>query len=138
MDPLFLLLDIVKDLPPVTDVCRGQSVVVCGGATSGCDIGEEVKVNGSHITSSFATSYVSSCFVIKYKVDNADYNLTTAFKIKQISDCYAVKYNIDDANYNLTVRIEFFYSNFISSVSSNTTIINVKGYIIIIHNTDII
>ena len=76
MDLSFLLLDIVKDLPPVTNVYRGQSVVVCTGATTGCDIGEEVNVNGSQITKDFITSYVSSCFVIKYKVDNADYNQT--------------------------------------------------------------
>ena len=99
MDLLFLLLGIVKDLPPVTSVYRGQSIVVCAGATSGCDIGEEVKVNGSQITNGFTISYVSSCFVIKYKVNNADYNQTVVIKFR----------------------------NGNSFISSNTTTINVKG-----------
>ena len=99
MDLLFLLLDIVKDLPPVTDVYRGQSVEVCAGATSGCDIGEEVNVNGSQITKGFTTSHVSSCFVIKYKVDNTDYNQTVVIKFRNGNDF----------------------------ISSNTTTINVKG-----------
>ena len=103
MDLLFLLLDIVKDLPQVTDVYKGQFVEVCTSATSGCIKHFAVYINGSD---------------------------TTDFTVEQIRDCYVVKYEVDNADYNLTVRIEYFYRNnlnFISSVSSNKTTIIVKG-----------
>ena len=83
MDLLFLLLDIVKDLPPVTDVYRGQSVEVCAGATSGCDVGEEVNVNCSQITNGFTITQTSSgCYLIIYEVNNADYNQTVVIKFR--------------------------------------------------------
>ena len=103
MDLLFLLLGVVKDLPQVTNVYRGQSVEVCTSATSGCIKRFVVYINGSD---------------------------TTDFTVEQIRDCYVVKYEVDNADYNLTVRIEYFYRNnlnFISSVSSNKTTIIVKG-----------
>ena len=93
----------MKNLPPVTNVYREQSVEVCALATSGCINRFIVYINGSH-TTDFTTEQISNCFVVKYEVDNVDYNQT--------------------------VRIEFFYrnnSNFVSPVSSNTTTINVKG-----------
>ena len=102
IDLLFLLLDIVKDLPQVTDVYRGQSVEVCTSATSDC---------------------------IKHFVVYINCSDTTDFTVEQIRDCYIVKYEVDNADYNLTVRIEYFYRNnlnLISCVSSNTITINVK------------
>ena len=90
----------MKDLSPVTNVYRGQSVEVCAGATSGCDIGEEVKVNGSQITNGFTTTRTSS-------------------------GCYVIDYTVDIADYNQTVLIKFRNGN--GFISSNTTTINVKG-----------
>ena len=99
-DLLFLLLGIVKDLSPVTNVYRGQSVEVCAGATSGCDTGEEVNVNGSQITNGFTTTQTSS-------------------------GCYVIDYTVDIADYNQTVLIKFRNGN--GFISSKTTTINVKG-----------
>ena len=50
IDLLFLILEIVKDLLPVTNIYRGQSIDVCTSATSGCIKCFVVYINGSDTT----------------------------------------------------------------------------------------